>query len=324
MGRCSSCRNKTLYFCYVNREFVCLNCVFQPRYELSVVRSYKDWIRDSSYEDPPRCPLTGALLRHGQELLRLPPPDLRVVSTEGLAAYLRSRFGPDTTPLGFQTSELPYGVVPDPQDDSAVAQRLRRFLAALGYDAALAVARATDQGSASGNTPWLGSTNATTVEAALPERKTATETRATARSIETTGGPMTRAGARTGANLAAAFESHGASETESVTNAISVRKQVFAARPVDDDNKERKMRQQRIRRFLNFLGQGAEVLPLPHPRPHRRARRLIGLLLCLGLGVGMLLLTVYTTRYGVVNPWMIWRHAPEASQGVHDSKRHAR
>jgi hypothetical protein len=84
------------------------------------------------------------------------------------------------------------------------------------------------------------------------------------------------------------------------------------------------VRQQRIRRFLNFLGQGAEVLPLPHPRPHRHVRRLTGFVVCFGLGIGALLLIVYIVRYGMINPWILWNRALEAAESVSDSQLRAR
>jgi hypothetical protein len=316
MGRCSSCRNKTIYFCYVNREFICLNCVFQPRYELSVVRSYKEWIRDSSYEQPPRCPFTGAPLRHGEELVRLPPPDLRVVSAAGLAAYLRGRFGPDTTPAGFRSNELPFGLVPDPQDDSAVAQRLRRFLALLGYDAALAVAEPLeDKRSSPGTVSAEGGTQAAS-EATLLERRLPSEQRPVSRPLEATTEAVSRTAPRTGSNTTIVVESHKTSEPDSTTAIAPARKQNAAGRTADNDSKERKIRQQKIRRFLNFLGQSAEVLPLPHPRPNRRSRRLTGLALSFGFGVGILVFLAYVVRHGLFNPLALWEYVVERRQGM--------
>eukprot|EP00166_Cyanidium_caldarium_P006012 ctg_77.g36 len=249
MGRCSSCRRKTLFFCFTNREFVCLNCVFQPRYELSVVRSYKDWIQDPTYPETVRCPFSGRELRHGDDILRLPPPDLRVVSAAALLEYLRANFGANTAPAGFLNQHLPYGVVPDPADDSAVAMRLRKFLMAAGYGAAVAVAAANVDGveGARGRASSSGGGGSAVQRGEVEDIES--QTKAAARKTLLPG-------------------AHPSSQT---------------LRRDDGDDKERKIRQQKIRKFLNLLGRSTEVLPLNHAhgRPNRRSRRLCGLLLLL-------------------------------------------
>ncbi|CAN8061775.1 unnamed protein product [Agarophyton chilense] len=57
MGRCGTCRSHTQHFCFVHQAFVCDTCLVanESVHTRCVVRTYRNFIEDSSYVWPPVC-----------------------------------------------------------------------------------------------------------------------------------------------------------------------------------------------------------------------------------------------------------------------------
>eukprot|EP00741_Cyanophora_paradoxa_P004924 tig00000849_g4778.t1 len=146
MGVCK-CRSVSQMYCFCHRTHVCENCICKG-HEVCVVRSYLEWVQDSEYEWPQKCPVCQQALEESADPAN--PTTIRLMCRDvfhvACLDKYAAQFPAHTAPAGYVCPRHPKcatPILPPPEAKSLLATTIRNHVAGAKWAQSLSSASGT-------------------------------------------------------------------------------------------------------------------------------------------------------------------------------------